>query len=290
MEQRKDNLPYFFCNSLSNDNNELLNFVQVGWDKCTANSSFSHYRDMYIIHFIKSGAGIIETNGKKYILSENSAFIVRPKILTVQKADVLKPWELYFFAFNGRLAEKLIKKTIFADDIVSVHMDGEELCEHITDIAIELNDSDVNDMHKYECFFKLLSYFDKNASQFSIYSGNSGYMQDIVSKVQNYIQLNYEKSITISDLSEQINISRSHLFRIYKAVTGSSIKEYIVAVRMNEARSLLSDTNYTAAVVASLVGYSHYTTFFKMFKDYTGYSPQEYRRIEKNKLKRNKNK
>jgi len=56
---------------------------------------------------------------------------------------------------------------------------------------------------------------------------------------------------------------------------------------MNEARSLLADTDYTSNLIASLVGYSHYTTFFKMFKAYTGYSPQEYRITERNKLKKN---
>ena len=288
MESKNDNLPCFFCNSLAKDQNGSLNLIQVGWDKCGSNRSYPHFRDMYIIHYIKSGCGIVETENKKYILSENSAFIVRPNILTVQTADNENPWDLYFFAFNGDFAEQLIERTVFSGNTVSVHMDDSELCDIIADIAINSNDSarNLNDMYKLECLFKLLSHFDKSTTPFSLYSGNSDYMQDIVSKVQNYVQQNYEKSITISELSKQINISRSHLYRIYKHVTGTSIKDYIVSVRMNEARSLLADTNYSSNIVASLVGYSHYTTFFKMFKAYTGYTPQEYRKIEKDKLKK----
>ena len=63
IENRKEvkNMPEeqkrFFCNILNSEKNDYLNLLQVGWDKCTPNYTYSNYRDMYIIHYVKSGFG-----------------------------------------------------------------------------------------------------------------------------------------------------------------------------------------------------------------------------------------
>lgn len=269
--------PRFYCNTLSTQKNSFINLVQVGWDKCAPSYTYSHYRDMYIIHYVKSGAGTVETNGHRYNLSQHDAFIVRPNILTVHTADADDPWELYFFSFSGSFAEEILQKTVFKDNTVSVSTNDATFWKTITDSALELNIAPQRELQSYEYLFKLLSFFDISNSPFDTNFDDTGAYQKYISEVQKYIQSNYAKAIKISELADLLNVSRSHLYRIFKESTGTSIENYLVTVRMNAARSLLEDTEFSAASISSLVGYAHYTTFFKMFKLYTGLTPQQYR-------------
>ena len=267
----------FFCNTLSLEKNNFINLLQVGWDKCTPGYSYSHYRDMYIIHFVKSGMGTIETNGHKYTVRKNDAFIVRPHILNVQTADKSEPFELYFFAFGGKFADELVEKTVFKNNTVSVSVSDDSLHQIIADAAIELNENPYSETHTLEYLFKLISYFDTNTHLFTIRNDENNIYQKYINTVQEYIQFNYSKSIKISDIADQLNVDRSHLYRIFKKSTGNSIEDYLVSVRINTARSLLEDTDFSALAISTLVGYAHYSTFSKMFKRHTGVTPQQYR-------------
>lgn len=266
----------FFCNNIAITDNPNLNLAQIGWDKCESGYTYSHSRDMYIVHFVKSGRGTLETNGQQFVLSEGNAFIIRPNILAVLTADTENPWELYFFAFNGKYADAIIEKTVFKNGTISALIDGSGLWQNIKTFALD-SQGTKSFFKASEYLFKLLSFFETNEYTKPIYSEDAGNYQKYISEVQNYIQQNYSKSIKISDLASMLNVSRSHLYRIFKNHTGKSIENYLVTVRINAARSLLEDTEFSAISISSFVGYSHYSTFHKMFKLYTGQTPQEYR-------------
>lgn len=282
MENNK--MPRFYCNTLSPQQNDFINLLQVGWDKCSPGYSYSHYRDMYIVHFVRSGSGTVETNGKRYVLSQNEAFIVRPNELMVQTTDNSQPWELFFFAFNGTFAKEIVEKTVFKNNTVSVSIQDDALPQLIIDIAAELNENPRHDIRTLEFLFKLLSHFDDTRDHIYSPPDNNNPYQKYIAAVQEYIQFNYSKSIKISELADQLNISRSHIYRIFKKYTGSSIEDYLVSVRINAARSLLSDTDLPTASIASLVGYAYYSTFFKIFKLHTGVTPKQYREEHSSKL------
>ena len=267
----------FFCTILSSiEKNPHLKLLQVGWDKYDPGQSYTNFRDMYIIHFVKSGYGTFETNGKRYNIQPNDAFMVRPNIMAVQTADINEPWEICFFAFNGELAKYLVENTGFKDGVVSVTLDN-NIWKEIYDIAIELNVNSASEMHNLEYLFKMLSFFETKNISLSAQADEYQPSYKYIYAVKKYISFNFSKPIKISDIAKQLNINRSHLYRIFKESTGKSIEEYLVSVRINEARRLLDDTNFSTSAISDLVGYAHCSTFFKMFKAHTGLTPQEYR-------------
>ena len=280
------NLPNFFCNTITTEKNNSLNLIQLGWDKCFPKSMYSHYRDMYIIHIIKTGSGTIETNDKKYVLKENDAFIVRPNELLVQIADENEPWELYFFAFDGSLAKPLVEKSVFASNPYTTIEDS-SICQYIFDSAIELIDNPMRTIYTLNCLTKLLTYFESQ-SNISIFGENNHTItiqQKYVSFVQKYIDTNYSKAIKVSEIAAQLNVNRSHLYRVFKENTNTSIENYLVLVRINKARSFLEDTNFPASTIAAMTGYAYYPTFFKTFKRITGLTPIQYRNKSRKSLK-----
>lgn len=277
------NLSRFLWSDSSTKNSNYINLAQVGWNKCLPASSYSQYRDMYIIHIVKSGSGIVENGGHRYTLGKNEAFLVKPNELTVQTADAANPWELYYFSFKGKFSEELLNKTVFKNNGFIASVEDEDIYELIKSIAIDLSNRPEQEIRSLEYLFKLFSFFDAKSNYSVPQKANSDFIyQKYIASVQEYIQLNYTKEIKISDFATQLGLSRSHLYRIFKSGTGKSIEDYIVSVRINTARSLLADTDLSCSSIAMSVGYSHYTTFFKMFKLNTGYTPQQYRALAKN--------
>lgn len=272
----------FFCTILSSaEKNPHLKLLQVGWDRCAPGYTYTNFRDMYIIHFVKSGYGTFETNGKRYNIQPNDAFIVRPNTMALHTADTKDPWEIYFFAFGGDLAKYLVEKTAFKDGIISFAIENDEIWKAIYDIAIELNDNSLSEMHNLEYLFKMLSFFETDNTSFSAEAENYDPYYKYIYAVKKYISFNFSKTIKISDIAKQLNINRSHLYRVFKESTGKSIEEYLVSTRINEARRLLDDTDFSTSAISNLVGYAHCSTFFKMFKAHTGLTPQEYRNKNK---------
>ena len=256
----------FFCTNLSPNKNSPINLLQIGWDKCSPGYTYSNFRDMYIIHYTKSGYGVFETNGQRYNIQPNDAYIVRPNTLAIQTADLENPWEIYYFAFNGELAGYFLEKTLFKDNTVSVTTLGNTIWQFIIDIIIELNNNPVLEFHYLEYLFKLLSYFEAKDITAPAAMDEFSLNDKFIYTVKKYISMNFSRTIKISDIANQLNINRSHLYRIFKEKTGRSLEEYLVTTRLNEARRLLDDTSFSVSAISNLVGYPNSSSFFKLFK------------------------
>jgi TolB-like protein/AraC-like DNA-binding protein/tetratricopeptide (TPR) repeat protein len=80
---------------------------------------------------------------------------------------------------------------------------------------------------------------------------------------------------SVNDLSLQVGLSRSQLYRKLKNITNKSISRFVREIRLNEAANLLENDICTTKEVAYKVGFSSSTYFNKCFHDYYGYAPGE---------------
>lgn len=98
----------------------------------------------------------------------------------------------------------------------------------------------------------------------------------IVNDVKKYIQKNYADDITLLQLSELVHLNKNYLGNLFRKETGQSINEYIIEIRMAEAKELLLHTQLTAKTVAEKVGYEDERYFYKIFKKTTGYTARDF--------------
>ena len=89
-----------------------------------------------------------------------------------------------------------------------------------------------------------------------------------------YIHAHYQESIHLGSAAEHVNVSKSHLSKVFKKDIGCAFNEYLIAYRMNAAHALLREGTYKVYEVASRVGYSDIVHFSKMFKKTFGISPK----------------
>ena len=98
-----------------------------------------------------------------------------------------------------------------------------------------------------------------------------------VNKAKNYISKNYMKEIGLNDVAEKVGLSSAYFSRLFKQETGENFIDYLVKIRMEKAKKLFEDTTLSTKEIGENVGYKKGKYFGKLFKNYTGYTPTEYK-------------
>jgi AraC-like DNA-binding protein len=89
--------------------------------------------------------------------------------------------------------------------------------------------------------------------------------------------------IEVAKMASTAFMSKFHYTRIFKKVYGLSPRQYLKDLRINKAKELLKQ-GLNVTQVCMDVGYDSVPTFCNIFKKATGYSPGEYRNLNKSNL------
>lgn len=98
-----------------------------------------------------------------------------------------------------------------------------------------------------------------------------------ISTIMFYIQNNFKKHITISDLAEKFYISKSHLYEVFKEGTGTSLSLYMNNLRLQKAKTLLLTTRQNITQIAFDSGFQDISYFNRLFRKKYGVSPRNFR-------------
>lgn len=96
-------------------------------------------------------------------------------------------------------------------------------------------------------------------------------------KIDAFFNLNYDRAVTVNDLSEYLSFSNRHTERIMKKLFSMSFSEMLNKKRLVTASLLIRITDEPLNKIAERCGYSDYVYFSKKFKSLFGFSPREYR-------------
>lgn len=98
----------------------------------------------------------------------------------------------------------------------------------------------------------------------------------VISRALQYIHTNYHKQISLGDVSEYAGVSNSYLSRSFKDETGTGFAEYMTNYRIEHACQMIKAGGQRIKDIAAACGFQNYTYFFKVFKQITGLTPNEY--------------
>ena len=95
--------------------------------------------------------------------------------------------------------------------------------------------------------------------------------------VANYIQRHMSEPITTERMAEELFLNRSYLSRKFKEETGETLTAFIQKEKTEEAKRLLRYSDKSLTAIGSYLGFSSAGHFSRVFKDYVGSTPSEYR-------------
>ena len=105
-------------------------------------------------------------------------------------------------------------------------------------------------------------------------------LDDVIERVQIYIQRNYQKDLTQDFIASLFYLNRSYLSTLFRQKTGMKFVDYLNDVRIEKSKEMLSGTSRKMYQISKAVGYDNPKYFFRIFKKKTGMTPEQYR-IEK---------
>ncbi|MDO9464262.1 MAG: PocR ligand-binding domain-containing protein [bacterium] len=101
--------------------------------------------------------------------------------------------------------------------------------------------------------------------------------EKIIMEAKRFIETNFTKTLNLKDVAEAVYLSPNYFSNLFKHYTNYTFHEYLMKIRIENAKELLSRLNLNVSQVSNLVGYDDPNHFSKVFTKITGYSPQKYR-------------
>ena len=98
----------------------------------------------------------------------------------------------------------------------------------------------------------------------------------LVGEVIAYLREHYADRVENETLAEHLHFTSVYVNRVFKRETGLSLRQYLISLRIDVAKELLSSGEYSPSEAATAVGFDDYPHFSKTFKKMTGRSPSEY--------------
>lgn len=237
-----------------------------------------------VIHYVTKGYGTFKFNGKVYKLKKGDIFILLKGMQVEYVASIDDPWEYYWIGFSGSNANEYLNRTSITNSCVANCEEKSKIPQiilNMCEISKTYNPSKSDDIlllkELYSLLYALIEEFPKPFE----YKDKElhTYIQDAL----NFINSNYMHSITVQEIADYVNLSRSYLYKMFIKNLGISPQRYLINLRMYKATLLLKSTKLPIGEVASSVGYSDSLLFSKTFSKHFSMSPLNYRNNQVNK-------
>ncbi len=92
-----------------------------------------------------------------------------------------------------------------------------------------------------------------------------------------YMERRYNTPLDLEDIAAQVFLSPEYFRKLFKKMTGESVRTYLHKLRVDEACRMLFMTELPIQEIAQAVGYQDIKSFYQAFKQITGKTPKEYR-------------
>lgn len=107
----------------------------------------------------------------------------------------------------------------------------------------------------------------------------TGYDVSRIDKILSYLNKNYTRHIDLEEISSFAAMNPTAFCRFFKSKTGKSFKNYILDMRIGYACKLLLTDHINIAQISTECGFETTSYFNKAFKEHTGYTPSQYKKI-----------
>ncbi|WP_163537974.1 AraC family transcriptional regulator [Gracilibacillus sp. YIM 98692] len=152
------------------------------------------------------------------------------------------------------------------------------------EIAYTLSDLYIQNLEELNNINDVDAFIEDAVSEFAdrVYKKKQQNFSKPINLCLNYIFANLYEPITLHDLAEKVNLHPNYLSKLFKQEVGQTIREYIQLAKIEEAKTLLTFTDYSLLKVSTLLNFHDQSYFTKTFKKYTGVTPKQFKNNPEN--------
>src|SRR5690625_2644551 len=251
-----------------------------------------HLHDDYEIFYLLEGERIYLINRKKYVVKANNLVFIDKNIIHKTKVTDVPNTKRVVINFQDSFLtgnEDMLLNQLFdrGPHIIRIPANKVEIIQTlIKKLLSEYNsNADNTDAYIQTLLIQLLiestRLLNTQENDFAAEVYDDYFVKHEIAEIIRYIRSHYNQDISLSLLSNRFNLSEQYISRLFRKVTGVTLINYLNAVRINQAKRLLLETSLKVTDVSKRVGYSNNVHLWRVFKRFTGHSPNEYRELNK---------
>ncbi len=226
------------------------------------------------ILFTLDGKGILNIDNKSFINKKGTVFYVKPGI-PHEYYPLDGQWTTCWVVFRGNYLPEIMQRLGFPDYICKKTKNIDNIKRIFDMIYTSAKGSGSMDE---KCSLLVYEYIMAVRNLLLLNEDNSA--NSVIKNAIKYIDKNFNKDISLQELSELCGISKQHFCRVFKKKLGIRPLEYLARKRISKAKVLLINTDKSIYEIGKETGYNDANYFGIVFKKYEGISPGEYRKIK----------
>lgn len=236
---------------------------------------------------IMAGTVVLYIDSHRYICTQGDIIFIPP--FSVHNAVCEEASHIRGLTFElslitegafGITAEKILHKNAVTEYVYKSGMSPELDRSLMQAVDIYLQNASTYKLEMLSALFRISALLINH--YFHSYEAYENY--DRLQPVIDYIEKNYHREISLSELSGIINVCNDHLIRLFKTATNKTPISYIMDLRLREALKLLLDTDLPITAIAYKVGFSNANYMTRVFRASLQTTPLQYRKNNKRHL------
>jgi AraC-type DNA-binding domain-containing proteins len=277
-----------------------LSVSSIGFEAIPAHSSYptaghpqGYYFDFskgrvlqeFQLVYITKGEGLFASRAEQESpVREGSMFILSPGEWHTYKPNETSGWESYWVGFNGSFARELLtnQSANGASPVLNIGFD-----EEIVSLYKKILEISVGERPGYQ---NLLSGIVSHLISYVLYREKNKNLNDKdvygkIDKARLIIREKINTSVSPEEIAASLNMSYTWFRRMFKNYTGLAPAQYILQLKVQKTKELLSVTNKTIKEIACELGFESIDYFSTQFKKQTGQTPTQFRAMGQRNLK-----
>lgn len=259
----------------------LLHMTDIGYYP----RAHFHYRrrdqplDQYVFLYCTTGAGWVSVGGSRFPVPAGRYVILPPGVPHAYGADEADPWTIYWVHFKGTLAGRLAGRVGVPVELLPGNQcrinDRIALFEEVFNV-LEMGYSPENLLYACSAFHHFMGTLRLSRAYHSVGAGSTT-GHDAVADTIRYMKENLERRLTLGDLCSQAGLSPARFSELFRDRTGYPPIRYFNLLKIRQACHLLDFTRMKVKQVCYKVGFEDCYYFSRLFRQFMGVSPSQYR-------------
>lgn len=232
----------------------------------------------YQILYICKGEGVFESAGMPtQVIEAGTIILLYPGTWHRYTPNEQTGWEEYWVGFSGSYASHLLEQECFnpQSPIIKVGFNTEFLATF--ERLFEVVDVREESFQKLASFL-LLQLLGIVYTSVLLSNQKISRKDKIIGEVKKEINESWNKDIDFEQLAGRYHISYAWLRKTFKEVTGTSLNQYHLQLKLRKAEELIHETNSTLSEIAIQCGFESVYYFSRMYKLKMNTNPSEIRK------------